>query len=101
MCNFSQIRTDPLADKSCIDDGWGGFPPNMRLNVDQVPLPMVIDQETTFERVGTKKVWINQHNEALAKRQCTLQLCIAAEGSQPRPAIIFRGQGVRVTLNHC
>ena len=31
------------------DTKWGGFPPEKRFNVDQVPLSFVIDRKTTDE----------------------------------------------------
>ena len=44
-------------------------------------------------------MWIKQPgNGSLSKRQATLQLCIGpSEGKQPRAAIIFRGQGKRLS----
>ena len=79
---------------------WGRFPPNMRFNVDQSPLPFVIDHKRTYEVIEEdqryRKVWIQQPRSGLDKRQCTLQVCIRAEGEQPKIAIIFRGTGKRL-----
>ena len=72
---------------------WGRWLPKRRYNVDQVPLPFVVDQSSTFEERGSKSVWVRQVGSGLDKRQCTLQLYIGAEGSQIPPAIIFRGAG--------
>ena len=54
----------------------------------------------TYEAVGSKSVWVRQAGEgAWEKRMCTLQLCFSPDekGPQPRPAIIFRGKGVRIS----
>ena len=65
--------------------------------MDQVPLPFVNDQETTYADKGFSSVWIAQPGSGLDKRQSTLQLCIRPEGDQTvKPAIVFRGTGVRV-----
>jgi len=80
------------------DQKWGRFRPTNRFNVDQSPLPFVIDHKRTYEIIEKKKqrynkVWIQQPGSGLDKRQCTLQVCIRAEGEQPKLAIIFRGTG--------
>ena len=67
-------------------------------NVDQSPLPFVIDHERTYEIIEAKekrynKVWIQQPGSGLDKRQCMLQVCVRAEGEQTKLAIIFRGTG--------
>ena len=58
------------------DPRWGRFPPNMRFNVDQSPLPFVIDHKRTYEVVDKNqrydKVWIQQPGSGLDKRQWTL-----------------------------
>lgn len=76
------------------DPTYGRWLPKNRLNVDQVPLPFVVEQDQTYEMEGNKQVWISQPGSGLDKRQATLQLCIRAEGEQTvKPAIIFRGKG--------
>ena len=79
---------------------YGSFMPEQRLNVDQSPLPFVIDTKTTYEHVEPrskenrhKKVWVSQPGSRLEKRQCTLQICFRPEGEQPKIGIIFRGMG--------
>ena len=51
-----------------------------RHNVDQVPLPFVIDQDKTYGVTGNKQVWVSQPSTGLDKRQAMLQLCMRAEG---------------------
>lgn len=49
-------------------------------NVDQVPLPFVIDQAKTYEAKGNEQVWVSQPSSGLDKRPAILQLFIRAEG---------------------
>ena len=73
---------------------YGRWTPKNRYNIDQVPLPFVVDQEKTYDVTGNKQVWVSQPSSGLDKRQATLQLCIGAEGDQHvKPAIVFRGKG--------
>lgn len=77
---------------------WGRFPDNARMNVDQVPLAFVSDMSTTWDVKGASRVWISQPGGgALEKRQATLQLLLRARSRQPKPAVIFRGTGQRIT----
>ena len=57
------------------DETYGQWLPKNRLNVDQVPLPFVVEQDQTYEFEGSKQVWISQPGSGLDKRQATLQLC--------------------------
>ena len=59
-----------------------------------MPLPFVTGQETTYDTLGSKQVWVSQLSSGLDKRQANLQLCIRAEGEQNvKPAIVFTGKG--------
>jgi hypothetical protein len=63
-------------------------------NVDQVPLPFVFAGDDTIEEKSTVTVVIKSCKGVDGeKRQASLQVCLRARGSQPRPAIIFRGVG--------
>lgn len=76
------------------DRKYGRWMPKQRFNVDQVPLPFVVEQDRTYELSGSKQVWVSQPGSGLDKRQATLQLCIRAEGRQTvKPAIVFRDKG--------
>ena len=92
------IRTGYGTD---FDQKWGYFKPKQRLNVDQSPLPFVIDVKKTYEYIepGDKyhNTWISQPGSGLDKRQCSLQVMFRPEGKQPPPAIIFRGCGLRIS----
>lgn len=81
-----------------MDAKWERWLPANRYNIDQVPLPFVVDQGKTYAETGDKQIWIFQPMSGLEKRQAILQLCIRAKGEQTvKPAIIFRGEG-NVTL---
>lgn len=77
---------------------FGQYSPCNRYNVDQIPLPFNYDASSTLEFKGTLSVVIKgcSTNDG-DKRFCTLQLCcrpVVPEGeTQPRIAVIFRGQG--------
>ena len=77
-----------------VDPKWGRWLPENRYNVDQVPLPFVVNHGQTYADKGSKQVWVSQPTSGLDKRQATLQLCIRGSGKQPvKPAIVFRGKG--------
>ena len=87
-----------LHGKTAIDTKWGRWLPANRYNVDQVPLPFVVDQGKTYAETGDKQIWISQPISGLKKRQATLQLCIRAKGEQTiKPAIIFEEK----VMCHC
>ncbi len=62
--------------------------------MDQVPLPFVFAGDDTIEENGTVTVVTKSCKGVNGeKRQASLQVCLRARGSQPRPATIFRGVG--------
>ena len=84
------------------DPKWGRYKPSQRLNVDQSPLPFVVHGKKTYEFIpkgqgSTHITWISQPGSGLEKRQCSLQVMFRPEGQQPKLAIIFRGQGKRIS----
>ena len=82
-----------------IHPKWGKWLPTNHYNVDQVPLPFVVNQDKTYADKGSKQVWVSQPASGLEKHQATLQLCIRASGKQTiKPAIVFRGKG-NITLD--
>ncbi|XP_028404065.1 tigger transposable element-derived protein 2-like [Dendronephthya gigantea] len=88
------LKTQRRRNRSSIDPKYGRWLPKNRYNIDQVPLAFVTGQETTYDTLGSKQVWVSQPSSGLDKRQATLQLCIRAEGEQNvKPAIVFRGKG--------
>ena len=83
------------------DVKWGHFTPAERINVDQSPLPFVLDVKKTYDYVEPKdkhhNTWISQPGSGLDKRQCSLQVMFRATGKQPPISIIFRGKGMRIS----
>ena len=88
------VKSKRRRNGSATDAKYGRWLPRNRYNIDQVPLPFVIDQNKTCGFTGNKQVWVSQPSTGLDKRQATLQLCIRAEGEQNvKPALVFRGKG--------
>eukprot|EP00795_Rhopilema_esculentum_P014944 gene14944-biopygen848 len=89
--------------KPSYDSKWGRFRPSKRFNVDQVPMPFAVDCKTTYEKHFPRgeqrnhRTWVSTPGPGLDKRQCTLQICFAAEGPPVKIAIIFRGTGKRIS----
>jgi hypothetical protein len=88
---INRIRALRMSRPDDDDLRFGQFGPQRTYDVDQVPLPFASTNTRTLEYAGTKRVWIKGAGSGLEKRQCTLQLLIRAEGRQPKPCLIFRG----------
>ena len=57
---------------------WGRFPPHLRYNTDQVPLPFVVNQESTYTNEEDNDVHIASHGKGdLRKRQFTMHIYIS------------------------
>ena len=79
------------------DPKYGRFPARFMFYCDQVPLPMVYGKSRSLNPSATD-CWLAQPGDGLDKRQATLHLTIRAEGPQIcMPAVVFRGQGLRLT----
>ena len=66
-------------------------------NMDQTPLPFVIDDGKTNADKGSSEVWCATHDSVIDKRQCSVQLTTFADGkSRAKPLVIFRGKGLRI-----
>lgn len=83
------------------DEIWGRFPPERRYNMDQVPLPFVIDQNTTYTDAEDTHVHIRSPGaDGLDKRQYTMHICVnAGTGSDADGYIdmVARGKGTRIS----
>ena len=67
-------------------------------NMNQTPLPFVLDDGKTYADKGSSEVWCVSGSSGLDKRQCSVQLTIFADGvPRVRPLVIFRGKGLRIT----
>jgi hypothetical protein len=64
---------------------WGSHPPVCAYQPDQLPLPLVNGQETTYAEKGAKRVSTSAEQDALTKRQFTAQLAFRPD-MPPRPA---------------
>ena len=66
-------------------------------NMDQTPLPFVMDDGKTYNQTGLKKIWCTSGSSGLEKWQCTVQLTIFADRvSHIRPLVIFGGKGLQI-----
>ena len=67
-------------------------------NVDQTPLPFVLDDGKTYADKGSSEVWCVSGSSGLDKWPCSVQLTKHAGGvPRVRPRVIFRGKGLRIT----
>ena len=68
-------------------------------NMEQTPLPYVLDDGKTYDMVGAMEVWSQSGQSGLDKRQATVQLTVFADGvARVRPTLIFRGTGKRIPV---
>jgi hypothetical protein len=66
-------------------------------NMDQTPLPFVLNDGKTYNSQGVKEVWTASAAPGMDKRQCTVQLTVFADGvPRVKPMLIFRGKGNRI-----
>ena len=85
---YTFLRHEVLAPREvfvCPDFSllWGRYPPHRRYNMDQVPLPFVVSQESTHTTGDDDDVHVSCPNEALRKRQFTMHVfCNAGEGEK-------------------
>lgn len=93
------LKEDKANTRAQFDGVWGRFPLQLRANIDQMPLSFCFELSSTYEHKGAKTVQIKEPGDgSYSKRQATLMLFITPDNSaQPRPAIIFRGKGMRLT----
>ena len=67
-------------------------------NMDQTPLPFVLDDSRTYDTVGAKEMLVRSGQSGLDKRQCTVHLTVFGDGvCRLRPTLIFRGKGLRIS----
>ena len=72
------------AGSEADDAKWDRFLPSQRFNVNQSPMPFVVDSKKKNQIIKLEdkhqKTWINQPASGLEKRQCTLEVCTRADG---------------------
>ena len=76
----------------------GNFKASDLANMDQTPLPFVLDDGKTYEKKGLKEVWAQSGQSGLDKRQATVQLTVFADGvDRVRRTVIFRVKGLPIS----
>ena len=79
------------AGSEAYDVKWGRFFSSQRLNVDQSPMPFVVDSKKTYEIINPgdkhQKTCISQLPSGLEKRQCTLQVCTRADARRHKDVV--------------
>ena len=77
---------------------WGRWLPHNRY-IDQVPLTLQDSTDRIYDTTGSEHIWMRASKQGDDKREATLQLCVRLDNDavQPKPVIIFRGKGLRIT----
>ena len=67
-------------------------------NMDQAPMPFILDDGTTYEHQGSKDVCCKSSAPGLEKRQSTAQITLFTDGIPcVKPLLIFKGKGLRIS----
>ena len=86
------------AIESYYKEKWGYYKPSQQLNFDQSPLPFAIEYKKTYDiPQKDEKVWVNQPKSDAGKRFYSLNICFSPDETKPRVAVIFRGEGKRIS----
>lgn len=83
------IQPSPLSLHYMCNDDQGGIPEHRICNVDETPLPWEYLIGRTYDLKGSKTVWSKSAESGSEKRQCTLFLCIFADGVPRVPPILI------------
>ena len=66
-------------------------------NMDQTPLPFILDDNKTYVTTSSKDVIAKSGSSGLDKRQATVQLTVFGDGvPRIKPLVIFKGKGLRI-----
>lgn len=103
-CVNSELVSSPYSLHYICNDNEGGIPHHRICNADETPMPWEYLTGRTYHLQGDKTVWSKSADSGSEKRQCTLFLCIFADGV-PRipPIIIFTaatGKTIRAKESH-
>ncbi|RPA99294.1 hypothetical protein L873DRAFT_1906914 [Choiromyces venosus 120613-1] len=79
----------PLSLHYICHDNQGGIPEHRIYNVDETPLPWEYLIGRTYDLKGAKTVWSKSAESGSEKCQCTLFLCIFADGIPWVPPILI------------
>ena len=87
-----KIKNDEQYIRQCAD--YRRFRPTNIYVFDEVSMPFIYEEETTYDTEGVDRVYIKAVGGGLEKRQFTVGVTLRAEGRQHiEPVIIFRGKG--------
>ena len=75
-----QSPASPLSLHYICNDDQGGIPDHRICNIDETPLPWEHLTSRTYDLKGTKTVWSKSAESGSERHQCTLFLCIFADG---------------------
>ena len=76
----------------------GNFKASDLANMDQTPLPFVLDGGKSYDKKDMKEAWTQNGQSGLDKRQATVQLTVFAdEVDRVSPTAIFREKGLRIS----
>ena len=81
-----------------ICEQWTGtFSLADNANMDQNPLPFVMDDGKTYNQTGSQEIWCARGSSGLEKQQGTIQFTIFEDGvSRVKPLVIFQGKGLSI-----
>ena len=89
-------RAALLGQDEQFTEKWGRFPPHMRYNMDQVPLPFVVSQDSTYTIDEDTDVQVAGHGKGdLRKRQFTMHIMMNSGEGELRDGyveLICRGK---------
>ena len=63
------VKSKRRRSNAVPDRKYGRWMPKQRFNVNQVPLPFVVEQDRTYDFSGRKQIWVSQPGSGLDKRQ--------------------------------
>lgn len=53
------VKSKRRRSNAVPDRKYGRWMPQQRFNVDQVPLPFVVEQDRTYDFSGSKQIWVS------------------------------------------
>ena len=71
---------------------YGAFNPNGKYAIEQVPLPLIISLDYTWDsRLNCGPMWVSQTGFGADKYFFSIQMCFHQQVSQTKISVIFRG----------
>jgi hypothetical protein len=98
---YKLLPNKPNDKEEWKDEEWGCYPPERWYNMDQVPLPFVIDQNTTHAIDDEEHIHSQSPGaDGLDKRQYTMHIFTNAGSGDTADGyidMIARGKGTRIS----